>query len=420
MKSIRILWVLLLLPALGSAQGILKSNERITAKTGQLAANISFNYSEHSRYTAANLQKIKANLHYLAPDLNQPVIEKIISTLECSQQLNVPHNQILTVIDYSLPANKKRFWVFNLRTNQLLFHTYVAHGIKSGALITQYFSNRYNSKASSMGVYKTEQSYYGREGIALRLAGLEPGFNANAQNRAIVMHGGWYMDEQFIKKYGRSGRSWGCPAIPLELIKPVVETIKNNSLMIMYYPDDRWFLTSKLLNCSLDSQRSTAALVIAQPLIEDKATREAVVFADLNKNAKRDERDPIIAIAAEQYFNAFNQAPPLERMLRRQINKQEYIALSATEFKHLISNNTASMPENNKSMPLDAVVLITAEVKNDRGYYKTEMKILPLGKLKQAAVIHADDKESSFNATFEHKAEISLRSTTNFIRWLGL
>ena len=108
------------------------------------------------------------------------------------------------------------------KEKKLLFHTYVSHGITSGTLLTNYFSNKYNSKASSIGVYKTEKAYYGREGLSLRLDGLDRSFNDNASNRSVVMHGGWYVDEHFIKKYGRPGRSWGCPALPLNFINPLL------------------------------------------------------------------------------------------------------------------------------------------------------------------------------------------------------
>lgn len=418
MKILLVVLSLVLSSTLEAGVSQAKIHERFTNKLSQLASNILFNYSQNTNYTSIELQRIKANLQALAPDLTQPVIEKVITSLSCSQQLNVPHNKILTVIDYSIPANKKRMWVFDLAANKLLFYTYVSHGIKSGALTTQYFSNKNDSKASSIGVYKTEKSYYGREGISLRLDGLDPGFNTNAQNRAIVMHGGWYMDEHFIKKYGRSGRSWGCPAIPLEIIKPVVETIKENSLMVVYYPNDSWFLTSKFLNCPLITASTNAAFIMTKPLLEDQAIREPIIFADLNKNNRRDELDPVISVSADNYSRIFQRTPPLERMLRRQINNQEFIALSDGEFKQLITQSNLPVPLAANS--LDEVFLVSAEVKNDRGYYKTEMKILPLGKLQQVVATNSSTQESTFNATFEKRPGISLRTTNQFIRWLGL
>lgn len=43
------------------------------------------------------------------------------------------------------------------------------------------------------------------------------------------MHGAWYVEPDFIRKSGRAGLSWGCPAIAQTLAKPVINTIKNGS-----------------------------------------------------------------------------------------------------------------------------------------------------------------------------------------------
>ena len=55
-------------------------------------------------------------------------------------------------------------------------------------------------------------TYVGSNGYSLRLDGLEPGFNAHARERAIVMHGAPYVNAQLASTQGRIGRSWGCPA----------------------------------------------------------------------------------------------------------------------------------------------------------------------------------------------------------------
>lgn len=50
----------------------------------------------------------------MASTLNTPVIEKVLKTLKCANEYNVIHNNILTIIDYSLPSSEKRLWVFDL------------------------------------------------------------------------------------------------------------------------------------------------------------------------------------------------------------------------------------------------------------------------------------------------------------------
>ncbi len=104
--------------------------------------------------TRLSLPEIKEMLHQQAPELNPAVINKVLTTLKCANEHNVAHNDILTVIDYSLPSSDKRLWVFDLNQKKLRFYTYVSHGITSGALSSKYFSNKNNSKASSIGVFK--------------------------------------------------------------------------------------------------------------------------------------------------------------------------------------------------------------------------------------------------------------------------
>ncbi len=178
--------------------------------------------------------QIVAMLTKQAPNLNPAVSEKVAATLQCAEKLHLAHSNMLAIIDYSRPSNEKRLWVFDMRARTLLYQTYVSHGIKSGSLQTDFFSNVNNSKASSLGVFKTEKPYYGRDGLSLRLEGLDVGFNNNAYNRYIVMHGGWYVNEDFIKKYGRAGRSWGCPAVPVSMTKSIIDSIKNNALLVVY------------------------------------------------------------------------------------------------------------------------------------------------------------------------------------------
>ncbi|MFC7782592.1 murein L,D-transpeptidase catalytic domain family protein [Legionella taurinensis] len=365
------------------------------------------------------LQSIHALLRQQSPHLSEAVINKVLTTLKCLDTYHIEHNPVLTIIDYSLPSSEKRLWVFDLSTNQLLFHTYVSHGIRSGTLLTQYFSNQYDSKASSIGVYKTEQAYYGREGLSLRLAGLDQGFNDNAIGRYLVMHSGWYVDEDFIKKYGRAGRSWGCPALPMHLAKPIIDTIKDNSLMVIYYPSDNWFLKSKFLNCdNLSPVRRSAIQTVEENLLPPKhETRDGILFVDLNKNNQREENEPIVVITADNYLRFFHRPPPLERMLRRQIDRIEYIALSQDEFTTLLGNTQDPLPD------FSHFYFVIPEVKRLRGYYITEMKLLTLGKIK--TISKRDDSGENpgtddYLISFDNRPAATLKTTAHFIRWLGL
>lgn len=363
-------------------------------------------------FSGQSIEDIKRMMHQEAPNLRTAVINKVIKTLKCSRGYETENNNILTVIDYSLPSSEKRLWVFDLHNNRLLFNTYVSHGIKSGTRLSTFFSNKYNSKTSSIGAYTTEQSYYGRDGISLRLDGLDRGFNDNAANRAVVIHGGWYVNESFIKKYGRAGRSWGCPALPLDVAGPIINTIKNKSLLVIYYPSDDWFAKSKFLNCGIFSQKMIKHIpTYGYKLpIQENEVREDVLFVDLNKNNKHEENEPVIVVEAEQYKAIFNQSPPLGRMLRRQINEHEYIALTNQELETFVAKEKTLT--NSSENTLQSLYFVIPVLKMQRGYYITQMTVITLGKIR--------DISKSDSIYFDDRASVSLKTTNQFIRWLGL
>ena len=154
----------------------------------------------------------------------------------------------LTVIDYSLPSVEPRLWVFDTRTGEVLFHELVAHGRNTGENMATRFSDAPNSRQSSIGLFVTASTYVGRNGYSLRLDGLEPGFNGHARERAIVMHGAPYVDQEMALRQGRLGRSWGCPALREAVARDVIDTIRGGGVIFSYYPDDEWLASSRYLN----------------------------------------------------------------------------------------------------------------------------------------------------------------------------
>ena len=160
------------------------------------------------------------------------------------------HNpDVVTIIDYSQSSNQKRLYVLDLKHKKVLFNTYVAHGRKTGEEFAQSFSNCNGSYQSSLGFFVTRQTLVGSHtGFALSLDGVEKGFNDNANRRAIIMHAADYVSESFIKKYGRLGRSLGCPALPPELNTPIIEAIKGGTCLFQYNADPGYLCASALLN----------------------------------------------------------------------------------------------------------------------------------------------------------------------------
>lgn len=153
----------------------------------------------------------------------------------------------LTVIDYSKPSSEKRLWVFDLKSRELIYEELVAHGQGSGANIATAFSNEDESHRTSLGLFKTDTTYVGKNGYSLRLDGLDRGINDRARDRAIVMHGAPYVSEEFVKANGRLGRSWGCPAVSATVAKQLIDRVKGGGLVFAYYPDADLLKTSKYL-----------------------------------------------------------------------------------------------------------------------------------------------------------------------------
>ncbi|AYQ31318.1 hypothetical protein DTQ70_03605 [Runella sp. SP2] len=162
------------------------------------------------------------------------------------QKVN-PAKAILAIVDLSQPSVNKRLYVIDLLKRKLLFRTYVAHGRNSGDLYAQKFSNEVSSLQSSLGFYQTLGTYQGKHGLSLKLKGLENGFNTNALDRAVVMHGADYVSEDFIRKIGRLGRSFGCPAVPYGVHKDIIETLKNGACLFVFSPNQNYLKKSTFL-----------------------------------------------------------------------------------------------------------------------------------------------------------------------------
>jgi hypothetical protein len=157
-------------------------------------------------------------------------------------------SSVLTICDFSQSSRRKRFFVIDMNQQKLLINTYVAHGRKSGSEYARAFSNSPESHMSSLGFYKTETTYYGGHGLALKIEGLETGFNDKADARNIVIHGSDYVGAGFIKNNPFTGRSFGCPAVPANQVNNVINTIKNGSCLFIYHPTKKYLTHSKILN----------------------------------------------------------------------------------------------------------------------------------------------------------------------------
>ncbi len=124
------------------------------------------------------------------------------------------HADRAALVDFSAPSWQARFHLVDLAKGDVASFL-TAHGRGSDPGHTGWlkkFSNEPGSYATSKGAYITGAEYDGKYGRALRLAGLDPE-NSNAEARAIVIHGAWYVSDAMLEKYGKLGRSEGCFAL---------------------------------------------------------------------------------------------------------------------------------------------------------------------------------------------------------------
>ena len=231
---------------------LLSAHHALTVTSAPLTAGILLNdsmpYSENENIlnTTNNLyESLSLNLKGLSKQTFDYAMKGFNLLL---QQGKLENGNIISIIDFSMPSSKKRLFVIDLEKVKVIFNTYVAHGVNSGNAMAREFSNTPESLKSSLGFYETLQTYSGGHGYSLKLQGLEKGINDNANSRDIVIHAAAYVDEAFIRARGFIGRSWGCPALPEKLNKPIINTIKDGTCLFLYSPDKAYLSMSKIIN----------------------------------------------------------------------------------------------------------------------------------------------------------------------------
>ena len=167
-------------------------------------------------------------------------------TMKKQHRLN--NKELFSIIDFTKDCNSKRFYTIDLEKMKIVYYTYVAHGKKSGERMATSFSDAVESNKSSIGFYITGNTYNGGNGYSLILHGDEKGYNSNLAKRSVVVHAADYANEDYIARNRRMGRSLGCPALPENIYKQVIETIKEKTMIFAYYNDAKYLKTSKYLN----------------------------------------------------------------------------------------------------------------------------------------------------------------------------
>jgi len=154
------------------------------------------------------------------------------------KQANVlPANStILTVIDFTKPAMAKRMWIIDLDKKKLLLNTKIAQGQVPAN--PDRVANHEPIPESNVGFFITNEVITDKAGAALKLDGVDDGFNDKALEREFVLYG----SDEITK----SGRSLVCPAVATETAPAVLDALKNKSLLFIAGKDATY--TSKYLD----------------------------------------------------------------------------------------------------------------------------------------------------------------------------
>ncbi|HUB59504.1 MAG TPA: murein L,D-transpeptidase catalytic domain family protein [Puia sp.] len=161
---------------------------------------------------------------------------------------SIRKKSVLSIADFSQSSSEKRMYVIDIRHRRLLYRTYVAHGQNSGAEYAETFSNEPESFMSSLGFYITKTTYVGKNGLSLRLDGVDDGYNDKAMMRNIVLHGCSYVGERYLESFGSTGTSLGCPAVPAAISSRIIRAVKGGSCLFIYHPTQEYLDHSVVIN----------------------------------------------------------------------------------------------------------------------------------------------------------------------------
>jgi hypothetical protein len=161
---------------------------------------------------------------------------------------SIRKKSILSIADFSQSSSEKRMYVIDIRHRRLLYRTYVAHGLNSGAEYAEDFSNEPESFKSSLGFYVTKTTYRGKNGLSLRLDGVDNGYNDKAMKRNIVLHGCFYVGDQYLENFGSTGTSLGCPALPAGISSQIIHAVRGGSCFFIFHPTPDYLDHSMVIN----------------------------------------------------------------------------------------------------------------------------------------------------------------------------
>jgi hypothetical protein len=147
------------------------------------------------------------------------------------------NDAIAFFIDMKIHSGKNRFFICDLKKNEVIDQGLVAHGSGSetGIVGELKFSNANNSLSTSLGKYSIGASYNGRFGKAYKLYGLDT-TNSNAFERNVVLHK--YSKVPYEEQEDAICNSLGCPMVHekfFDRIENILDKSEKSIILEIYY-----------------------------------------------------------------------------------------------------------------------------------------------------------------------------------------
>lgn len=162
-------------------------------------------------------------------------LERLVERYEQIQE-RLGNRQYAALVNYRQPSWEPRFYLVDLQRQRVVESYHVAHGKGSDPDhdgFARAFSDRHGSHMSSVGFFLTGETYVSEQaghGLSLRLQGLSAS-NRNAFARNIVIHANHYMEDDFIERFGKPGRSHGCFTLNPEDRDEVIARLRGGALI---------------------------------------------------------------------------------------------------------------------------------------------------------------------------------------------
>ncbi len=148
----------------------------------------------------------------------------------------IANKKLVIIIDYTLPIFKKRLWILNTKTNEILLNCHVSHAFASGIFHPSELSNEVSSNKSCAGAFLSKENYIGKYGKSMRVEGLEIGINSNARMRNIVFHPVTQFKIKGITIPGcYAYYSLGCFAVSNDNMLKIAEVVSEGSFIYVNY-----------------------------------------------------------------------------------------------------------------------------------------------------------------------------------------